>query len=429
MVGRRFYALWLFAAFLGAAGAAGDVSWHFSRLFDELSPPHDVATTGFIINIALLWWALVRQRERVTGPERTGLLINAAGLAVFLVATPLDLGWHLIFGIDITTWSPTHLLLFYSAVLGQAGMLLAWLSSPTGRQRGAWVITFCIALLMVSATVFPFYQQEYAAVALDSLVRTGRAPWYVAPDMWALAGTQAQKLARNGTPDWLYPVGEALLLPWALTFSAGLMRARFPEREGSAPADKGSVWHGFGAATGLIAAYLLLRLLARGIFHLVGMPIAVIPVWQLALALAVDGALLVAASLPAGAWVARLPLPRWAPARVRQEALVAALGSVVGTLAVYATMAGLRAAHAVEPPMPLATLPFALVMAAFGAGIGGLLAARVVQVASTAAAPEHETLAAVVPPSARVGGRRSFSTMRASWRATLIAYLTAWRHL
>lgn len=428
-MGRRFYVLWLLAALLGAVGAAADVSWHFSRLFDEFSPPHDIATTGFIANLVLLWWALYRQRERVTGPERTGLMINAVALALFLIGSPLDLAWHLAFGIDLTTWSPTHLLLFYSAVFGQAGVLLAWLSSPTGRQRGGWVITACIALLMISSTLFPFYQQEYAAVALDSLVRTGRAPWFVAPDMWALAGTQAQRLARNGTPDWLYPAGEALLLSWVLTLSAVLIRAHFPERVGARPLGKGSVWHGFGAATGLIAVYLLLRLCIRTIFHLVGMPIAVIPVWQLALALALDVALLLAASLPAKPWLARLPLPRWASARVRQQTLLAALGCVVGTLAVYATMAGLRAAHTIEPAVPLAALPFALILAALGAGIGCLLAARIAQVASTAPVPEHETLAALVARPARVTGRRSLSTMGASWRATLIAYLTAWRHL
>lgn len=426
-MGRKFYGLWLLAAFLGAAGAAADVSWHFSRLFDEFSPPHDVATAGFILNLVLLWYALYRHRERVTGPERTGLLINAAGLALFLIGTPIDLTWHVIYGIDITTWSPTHLLLFYSAVLGQVGVLLAWLSSPTSRQRGAWVITFGISLLMLSATLFPFYQQEYAAIALDSLVRTGRAPWFVAPDMWALAGTQAQRLAHGGVPDWLYPVGEALLLSWALALSAVLMRTRLPEWDRDEAAGKASVWYGFGAATGLVVVYLLLRLLARTFFHLVGMPIAVIPVWQVPLALALDLALLVAALLPAGPWLARLPFPLWVPARARQQVLLAAFGGVVGMLAYYGTMAGLRAGHTVEPPTPLATLPFALILAAFGAGIGTLLAARIAQSASAAPAPERETLAAVTAHTARTARRRS-PTMRPSLRATLVAYLTAWRH-
>ena len=138
-MGRKFYVVWLTSAFLGAAGAAGDVSWHFSRLFDEFSPPHDIATAGTILNIVLLYWALVHERHRLAGPERFGLLVNAAGLVIYAVTIPLDLTYHLIFGIDITTWSPTHLMLFYSSCLGQVGALIAWLASPTARMRGGWV--------------------------------------------------------------------------------------------------------------------------------------------------------------------------------------------------------------------------------------------------------------------------------------------------
>ena len=137
----RIYALWFFAAALvGAIGSASDVSWHFSRLFDEVSPPHLIAAGGFLINLALIYWALVH--ECVTGVERTGWRLNALGAAVFVFAIPLDYLWHLLFGLDNTVWSPPHLLLFYSAAPITLGVLLAWLTRPTSRTRPGQALTF-----------------------------------------------------------------------------------------------------------------------------------------------------------------------------------------------------------------------------------------------------------------------------------------------
>lgn len=378
-MGRKFYWYLVVASLLGTLGAAADVSWHFSRLFDEFSPPHDVATAGFLFNIFLLYWALWRHRDQVKGAERIGLIINGTGLAIFLIAAPLDLMWHLIFGIDITTWSPTHLMLFYSAVIGQTGAIISWLASRDRDHSGAWAITVSMCALLLSQALFPLYQQEYAAVALESLERTGLAPWYVAPDMWALAGRQAEKVARGGLPDGLYITYQALMASAVLTLAAILTRVSVrwvDERRGRTV----NWWSGAGAATGVVAVYLLFRIVMRGFFSLVGMPTAVVPLWLLPLGIAVDVAILLAVVLPELKVPRWLPFPHDTPEQAKRAAVIAALGGLLGALAQFGTLAGLDLAGVTVPATPAGAAIVALFTGAFGGLIGALLAARFVHV-------------------------------------------------
>ncbi len=366
-MGRKYYLVWLLSAALGAMGAAADVSWHFSRVFDELSPPHNIATTGFILNIGLLYWALIRHRDRLSDGERTGLMLNALGTAAFLIGIPLDFTWHLIKGIDITTWSPTHLLLFYSACISEAGVLKAWLSTPAGRSRGAWPVTFSICFFFFSALLFPLSQQEYAATALDSLNRTGKAPWFVAPDLWALAGPQAVRLAKGGAPDWLYLVYQPAVAAFVLTVVSILLRFH-ATRSGSAQASAASRWYRDLPATGLVLALLAFRVVGRAVFTAIGMPVATIPWWLIPLALVLDIVFLVEPLLR--------PLTHALPAslRARPQVVPAVLGAIVGTLAYYGSMLLLHNYHVLIPAAPLAVLPVALLTAAAGAVAGALLA-------------------------------------------------------
>jgi hypothetical protein len=274
----RIYALWFFAAALvGAIGSASDVSWHFSRLFDEVSPPHLIAAGGFLINLTLVYWALVH--ERVTGVERTGWRLNAFGAMVFVFAIPLDYLWHLLFGLDNTVWSPPHLLLFYSAAPITLGVLLAWLTRPTSRTLPGQALTFGICALFVSNTLFPLSQQDYAAVVTQTLARIGRMPWYVTPELWAVAGGQAQRLAEGHAPDWAYLVGSAALVGVSLGCGAVILRTQWRA---------GHRWLAACSATLLALAVLLFRLLMRGALILLALPYASITWWLVAAGAAID---------------------------------------------------------------------------------------------------------------------------------------------
>jgi hypothetical protein len=274
----RIYALWFFAAALvGAIGSASDVSWHFSRLFDEVSPPHLIAAGGFLINLALVYWALVH--VRVSGTERTGWRLNAFGAMIFVFAIPLDYLWHLLFGLDNTVWSPPHLLLFYSAAPITLGVLLAWLTRPTSRTYPGQALTFGICALFVSNTLFPLSQQDYAAVVTQALARTGRMPWYVTPELWAVAGGQAQRLAEGHAPNWAYLVGSAALVGVSLGCGAMIIRTQWRA---------GPRWLASCSATLLALAVLLFRLLMRGTLTLLALPYSSITWWLVAAGAAID---------------------------------------------------------------------------------------------------------------------------------------------
>src|SRR5581483_8603933 len=135
---KKVYSLWLVAFGLKLVGAAWDTSWHFKYFFDSFSPPHNIDGLGFILASGLLiyHWGGTQQAQRWAarlpeklqgftrrwillerlGPERCmdlrSLRITTIGLLVFLFDAPLDQIWHYVFGLDLTTWSPTHLILF-----------------------------------------------------------------------------------------------------------------------------------------------------------------------------------------------------------------------------------------------------------------------------------------------------------------------------
>src|SRR5215831_11078211 len=139
---RRYYVLWLVAMALTEIGSTLDVSWHFGHVFDEISPPHLTSFAGVCLMGVLLYWALVRERKCVVGLERTALRVSAIALGIGVLDMPLDFVWHSLFGIDITTWSPTHLMLNLPSDVYNAGVITALLASPAGRRVGAWAIVF-----------------------------------------------------------------------------------------------------------------------------------------------------------------------------------------------------------------------------------------------------------------------------------------------
>ena len=102
-------------------------------------------TAGFLVAVLVL--ALdtrdprrgVRRRGRVTmlGLTSTrGIHLAAWGVALLLLAAPIDDLWHRLFGLDVTLWSPPHLLgLLGSAVNTIGTLLIAVEAYSRGRSR------------------------------------------------------------------------------------------------------------------------------------------------------------------------------------------------------------------------------------------------------------------------------------------------------
>src|SRR5206468_12774093 len=70
------------------------------------------------------------------GADKTSLRLMQIGLLTFLVAAPLDVINHRVNGLDLTAWSPSHMMLYLGTGIMQAGVLLGWLRlSPPGRGQ------------------------------------------------------------------------------------------------------------------------------------------------------------------------------------------------------------------------------------------------------------------------------------------------------
>jgi hypothetical protein len=394
-VPRRYYALWLVAMFLAESGAAFDVSYHFGHLFDYFSPPHLTVAVGVFTMIGLLAWALVLRRDQVTGFERKALWAAAIALAVGIADEPLDLLYHLTFGVDITLWSPTHLMLNFPTDVANVCILAALLASPAARARGSWAIGFGLLFRNLLTMHFALYQQEYGAVALDALNRSGRVPWYVEPALVRLVGPRATLLVTGGVPSWLYLIYFAFAMSYALTLAGAVLyrwqvagTRRLPDRW---------PWP-FGAATALALAFIAWRLLFRALFLTIHAAHPVIPWYIVPMGVVIDVALLAGPG-----WLGRAGA---ALSDAQRRFIISGGAGVVASLALYGGIVTMRAAHITVPAAPAEALPFACLTGALGATLGAWVGARVRELATIVVvrrpAPKVMPAAAVIAVTAPV---------------------------
>jgi hypothetical protein len=138
-------------------GFSWDVAWHadLGRDKELLTPPHMMILTGLIgIGIAALASIALASADRAKVGLAIGRLrIPWSSLPLGLMAAgavigfPLDNYWHSVYGIDVTMWSPTHLLMIGGASLTPvaAWLMLAEAGSRAAGARGAKVLSEALA--------------------------------------------------------------------------------------------------------------------------------------------------------------------------------------------------------------------------------------------------------------------------------------------
>lgn len=114
-------------------GVVFDVSWHIDRGRDHFDiPPHLVMIAGMQAGGLLATWLLVRTARAAARGERLhtplaswrGRAFSPLALVVLVcfaapgIVIGIDEGWHRVFGLDVSAWSPTHLTALYTAALG-----------------------------------------------------------------------------------------------------------------------------------------------------------------------------------------------------------------------------------------------------------------------------------------------------------------------
>ncbi len=259
---------WIFLAWLGAfllkmLGSTWDVSWHFRWLRDDLAPPHLLNSAGTAMVIGLV----IFHSYTGYGVDKKALRLMQWGIGAFLVAVPIDILNHRINGLDITSWSPSHGLLYLGTAIMLAGAIRAWwLYAAPGRIRdlgslGLW-------LFFVENAIFPNQHQEYGVLSLEAY-NAGRTT--AEPQLLDFAAAQGQSPAMFmlPVPSWVHPTWLICAGLLSLVIARKMVRLRW-------------------TATAIVAAYLLYRAVMWLILVGMGFPPSVLPLVLLVGAVLID---------------------------------------------------------------------------------------------------------------------------------------------
>jgi hypothetical protein len=213
------------------------------------------------------------------GVDRRALRLMQGGIGVFLLAVPIDIVNHRINGLDITSWSPSHALLYLGTAVMLAGAIRGWwLYAAPGRVRD--VVALGLWLFFVENALFPNQHQEYGVLSIRAFDagRTTAEPQLL--DFAASQGASPLEFALP-VPSWVHP-------SWLVC--AGLLALVIARRV------VGLRW----TATIVATTYLLYRAVMGLGLVAIGFPPSVLPLVLVVGALLVD--LAVTRRLPG--WVA-----------------------------------------------------------------------------------------------------------------------------
>ena len=106
---------------------SGDVHDFADKLWqaaDKLRGPVDAAEYKHVVLGLLFAWGVVAYEWRRGIPSTRGFLLAGLGLVLVVLAAPIDDLWHRLFGLDVTLWSPPHLLALLGSAVSTLGCLL-----------------------------------------------------------------------------------------------------------------------------------------------------------------------------------------------------------------------------------------------------------------------------------------------------------------
>jgi uncharacterized integral membrane protein len=251
MISLKYYRLWVLAFLLKFIGSAWDASYHFKYLFEEYSIPHIVNTIGFALGAYLL----IQEWRRLHYLDRFSRNLITIGYVIFLIGIPLDFTYHIAYGIDLTTWSPTHFIYYIGTAIMIFGVWRGYLQYTRDIQPSWWSIHTWFAMYLLECLMFPNMQQENGSISYDQYIH-GKS--IASKEILELISDPASQIF-GGIPEWVYPIYSILMVA-LLT----ILIIRYC-RDYTIPV----------MATAL---YILLRFVGKAIFAAVGYPTSYVPI-------------------------------------------------------------------------------------------------------------------------------------------------------
>jgi len=154
----RRAAVWalLLAKLAGGWGLGWDIRWHVLIGRDSFWIPPHVLTYASVTAAVLVAFGVVARETwlarggrapadtvRVAGMVGTpGFHLVWLGMALTILAAPIDDLWHRLFGIDVTLWSPPHLLGLAGAQVSTLALLIVPLEVWPAGSRARLVALF-----------------------------------------------------------------------------------------------------------------------------------------------------------------------------------------------------------------------------------------------------------------------------------------------
>ena len=265
--------MWIVALTFKLLGSSWDVSWHFKWLRDDFAPPHLLNTVGTGTAIGLV----LAHTFTGYGAERVSLRIMQWGTGIFVVAGPIDVINHRINGLDLTAWSPSHLLLYGGTAIMVTGVIRNWFRTypRDGAFARQWVVGLTVLFtFMFEDLYFPTGQEEYGVLEVASWLR---GTPYAEPSLLSFAAGQLGRPVDDVAlqhfampiPPWVYPV-------WVIGVCLSLLvLARIMV---------GRRW----TATAVVAGYVAYRCVIWPILTVGTFPPSYLPLWLLPLGVAID---------------------------------------------------------------------------------------------------------------------------------------------
>jgi hypothetical protein len=222
-------AVGLLALLVAWSGFYWDVAWHIDlgRDTELFTPPHlmILAGLGGIFAAAVLSVILATFQDAASGWRLGRLRVPFASPALLVcglgavIAFPLDDAWHRTYGVDVTMWSPTHLMMIGGAILSIPVM---WMLLAEGRRVAAQPLGRLAKRLDRDNTVVMAMTLLLGLSAFQLEFDLGVPQWQALyqPVLIALAGGVAIVAARV-----VLGRGGALLTVAAFLVARGLMSA------------------------------------------------------------------------------------------------------------------------------------------------------------------------------------------------------------